>query len=166
MKALFIGRFQPFHKGHLEVIKNLSKKYEEIIIGMGSSQYKNNVDNPFSSDERRLMIKSSLEKDNITNYEIVEITDIHDPPNWVDHVLSIVSDFDVVITNNSFTKQLFLEKDFKVEKSPLYNKKEYSGKEIRKRIKDNGSWESLVPDPVAEIIKKIDGPFRIKKANI
>jgi len=156
MKALFIGRFQPFHKGHLKAIKYLSDKYDEIIIGVGSSQYSNTVENPFSSDERMLMIRESLKQENIKNYKIILIPDIHNPPKWVDHVLSIISDFDVVVTNNDLTKKLFLEKGFKIKKTLLYNKKEYSGRVIRKRISDNESWENLVPKPCIQIIKNCD----------
>ena len=156
MNALFIGRFQPFHKGHLEAIRYLSDKYDEIIIGIGSSQYSNTVDNPFSSGERLLMVKESLKQENIKNYKIILIPDIHNPPKWVDHVLSINSDFDVVVTNNDLTKKLFLEKGFKIKKTLLYNKKEYSGRVIRKRISDNESWENLVPKPCIQIIKNCD----------
>lgn len=156
MKALFIGRFQPFHKGHLKAIKYLSDKYDEIIIGVGSSQYCNTIENPFSSDERMLMIRESFKQENIKNYKIILIPDINNPPKWVDHVLSINSDFDVVITNNDLTKKLFLEKGFKIKKTPLYNKKEYSGRVIRKRISDNESWENLVPKPCIQIIKNND----------
>jgi len=156
MKALFIGRFQPFHKGHLKAIRYLSDKYDEIIIGVGSSQYSNTVENPFSSDERMLMIRESLKQENIKNYKIILIPDIHNPPKWVDHVLSIISDFDVVVTNNDLTKKLFLEKGFKIIKTLLYNKKEYSGRVIRKRISDNESWENLVPKPCIQIIKNCD----------
>ena len=60
MKALFIGRFQPFHIGHLKVILEASKKYKKIIIGIGSSQYCNTIDNPFTYEERKLMIDESL----------------------------------------------------------------------------------------------------------
>jgi len=154
MKALFIGRFQPFHNGHLKVVESLSKDYDEVLIGIGSSQYSDTVDNPFSSDERKLMIEKSLDAIGIINYKIILIPDIHNPPKWVDHVLSICSDFDVVITNNPFTKKLFEEKNFKVVESELYNKKEFSGKEIRKRIKEKQDWQNLVPEPVCEIIKK------------
>jgi len=140
MKALFIGRFQPFHKGHLKAIKYLLDRYDEIIIGVGSSQYSDTVENPFSSDERMLMIKESLKQENIINYKIILIPDIHNPPKWVDHVLSINSDFDVVVSNNDFTKKLFLEKGFKIKETPLFNKKEYSGRVIRKRISENESW--------------------------
>ena len=122
MEALFIGRFQPFHKGHLKVIKNILKKYDKVVIGIGSSQYKNTSDNPFNISERKEMIKRSLHEENIDNYETIEIPDIHNPPKWVDHVLSIYSDFDIVITNNSFTKKLFKEKNIKVDNTPIFFK--------------------------------------------
>lgn len=163
MKALFIGRFQPFHKGHLKIIANASKKYEEVIIGIGSSQYGNKFDNPFTSIERKNMIISSLEKIDVKNFKIILIPDIHNPPKWVDHVLSIIPDFDIVISNNSFTTQLFVDKGFKVKQTPLYNKDKYSGKVIRKKIIDSESWKILVPQEVYDIIVKIDGEKRLKK---
>ena len=163
MKALFIGRFQPFHNGHLKVVESLSKKYEEVIIGIGSSQYRDAFDNPFSSDERKLMIKKSLETLNIKNYRIILIPDIHNPPKWAEHVLSIISDFDVVISNNPFTRKLFAEKNYGVQQTQSYNEYEYSGKEIRKRISQNMDWQNLVPKSVFKMIVNVDGVNRIKK---
>jgi len=130
MKALFIGRFQPFHNGHLKVIQNASKEYAEIIIGIGSSQYRDALENPFTSDERKQMIKRSLDKINVKNYRVVLIPDIHNPPKWVAHVVSIVSDFDVVLANSSFTKQLFIEAGCIVKKTELYDRDNLSGKKI------------------------------------
>ncbi len=163
MKALFIGRFQPFHNGHLEIIKNASNKFDEILIGIGSSQYANVLENPFSADERKEMIEKTLKKYDIKNYKIILIPDIHNPPKWVEHVLSIVSDFDVVITNNSFTKSLFLDKGYLVEETPINNKEELSGTNIRQKIIDSKKWEQFVSIEVADIIKKIDGEKRLKK---
>ena len=141
MKALFIGRFQPFHNGHLKIIQNTSEEYDEVIIGIGSSQYSHTSDNPFTADERKLMIERSLDKIGINNYKIVIIPDLHNPPKWVDHVLSIFSDFNVVISNNSLTQRLFLEKGYDTRETPLYDKDKYSGKEIRRRMinDDDGS---------------------------
>jgi len=162
MNALFIGRFQPFHKGHLEVIKNVSKEYDKIIIGIGSSQYSNTKENPFTSEERRKMIKKSLDDINIKNYEIIMIPDIHNPPKWVDHILSIVSNFNVVISNNSLTKRLFSKKGYVVKETPLYEKNKYSGKEIRKKIIKDEPWKNLVTHEVYNIIIKIKGIERLK----
>ena len=35
--ALIVGRFQPFHKGHLFLIKKALEKANKTIIGIGSS---------------------------------------------------------------------------------------------------------------------------------
>jgi len=163
MKALFIGRFQPFHNGHLKVIQKASKEYDEIIIGIGSSQYRDALENPFTSEERELMIQRSLDEINIKNYRIVLIPDIHNPPKWVEHVLSIFSDFDVVLANSSFTKKLFIEAGYNVEKTELYDRDFLCGKEIRRRINDDEKWQNLVPSEVSKLISKVDGMNRIKK---
>jgi len=49
--GLIIGRFQPFHNGHLYAIKNALKKVDELVIAIGSSQYVNTEDNPFSFEK-------------------------------------------------------------------------------------------------------------------
>jgi len=162
MKALYIGRFQPLHKGHLKIIQDISKEFDEIIIGIGSSQYYNTKDNPFSSEERIKMLKESCKALNIKNYKIVLIPDIHNPPKWVDHVLKFVSDFDIVVSNNNLTLELFKNKCFKIKKTELYNKQEYSGKVIRDKIAKEKTWKKFVSKQVYDIIIKINGVERIK----
>lgn len=160
-KALFIGRFQPFHKGHLNIINNFSEKYSKIIIGIGSSQYSNTKENPFSKTERKKMIDKTLKRNNVENYEIIEIPDIHNPPKWVNHVESIYSDFDVIITNNKLNQRLFSEKGYKVVNTKIYDRSNFSGKEIRQRMKNKTPWKHLVPESVAEVIEQIGGEQRI-----
>ncbi len=163
MKALFIGRFQPLHKGHLQIIQHASKEYDEVIIGMGSSQYGHKLENPFTSDERALMIEKALECEGITNYSIFLIPDIHNYPKWVSHVTSIIPNFDIVLSNSSLTKRLFSEKGYIVKKTPIYDRDKYSGNEIRKRIINDEQWEDLVPELVCKIIKNVDGVNRLKE---
>ena len=161
MKALLIGRFQPFHNGHLHLIQTLSPTYTDIIIGVGSSQYSHTADNPFSFNERKEMITRALTDAGITNYHIIAIPDIHNPPRWVDHVLTYASDFDVVITNNPETTRLFTDHGFTVKRTPLYKRAQYSGREIRNRLSTGGRWTSLVPPAVATIIKELHGEERL-----
>ena len=163
MNCLFIGRFQPFHKGHLQIIQSACSKYGEVIIGLGSSQYGYTLENPFTSDERKLMIEESLKGTDVKNYRVTLIPDIHDYPKWVDYVISIISDFDVVISNSTLTKRLFSEKGYGVKKTPLYDRGKCSGREIRRRIINDEPWENLVPGPVYDVIKNIDGVNRLKK---
>jgi len=163
MKALFIGRFQPFHIGHLFVIQRLSTQYEELIIGIGSSQYHDTVENPFSYEERKQMICSSLDAVGITAYHVVAIPDIHDPLRWAAHVQKIIPTFDVVIANNLFTRKLFSQKGFTVKGTAYFDRKRYSGKEIRRRMIENEPWTDLVPPAVVKIIRQIQGVERVKK---
>lgn len=58
--GVYIGRFQPFHKGHLETVKKMLQLCETIIISVGSHNRPKTIKNPWSSDERIEMIKTAL----------------------------------------------------------------------------------------------------------
>jgi nicotinamide-nucleotide adenylyltransferase len=59
-RGLYVGRFQPFHLGHLEAIENVLKEAEELVIVIGSAQYSHNINNPFTAGERLVMIRRAL----------------------------------------------------------------------------------------------------------
>lgn len=162
MKALVIGRFQPFHNGHLHLLQNLCTQYDQVVIGIGSSQYSYTMDNPFSFEERVRMIQESLTEVMKKKIIIYSIPDIHDLSRWVDHVVNIVGGFDVVISNNQLTIKLFSKKGYPVCSTPLYHKEKYAGTQIRRQILHNSSWKKLVPTPVARIIEEIQGVNRIQ----
>jgi cytidyltransferase-related domain len=67
-RAFIVGRFQPFHKGHLEVIEEVLKEHDSVIIGIGSAQYSHTLQNPFTAGERHLMISNALETQKIFNF--------------------------------------------------------------------------------------------------
>ena len=160
--ALIIGRFQPFHRGHLEAVRKISKRYDRIIIGLGSAQYSHTADNPFSFRERSRMIKAALDAEGIPNYTIVPIDDLHKHSEWVAHVVSLVPPFSEVFTNEPLTRRLFAESGKNVKRIPFLNRKEYCGTEVRKRMREGADWDELVPDAVADIIRRIEGVERVK----
>ena len=162
MRALLIGRFQPFHNGHMDVVRYIISKYDAVIIGIGSAQNSHTVDNPFTAGERHLMISRSLEAENIHRYYLVPIEDLHRNSVWVAHVESITPPFDMVFANNPLTKRLFHERGYKVVIPPFYDRSMYSGKEVRRRIISGETWEPLVPEGVAQTIKEIDGIERLR----
>jgi nicotinamide-nucleotide adenylyltransferase len=161
-RAFIVGRFQPFHKGHLEVIEEILKEHDSVIIGIGSAQYSHTLQNPFTAGERHLMISNTLEHERIFNFYIIPIEDVNSNPLWVAHVESLTPKFKNVYTNNPLVKRLFFEKNYNVKSMELINRVEWSGTRIRERMINGENWKRDVPDTVAEIIEEIDGVQRLK----
>lgn len=161
--SLVVGRFQPLHNGHMDVILKCAEESEHLTIGIGSAQYSHTPENPFTAGERYMMINKALREEGVKNYSIVPIEDLNRYPVWVAHVVSLVPPFRRVYTNNPLTKRLFEESGFDVRASPLYNRDIFSGTEIRRRIVNGEEWRSLVPAPVSDIIDDIDGVNRLKQ---
>lgn len=164
--SLVIGRFQPLHNGHMEVIRKCAQESEQLIIGIGSAQYSHDPSNPFTAGERYLMIQRSLEDEGIDNYSVVPVEDLNRYSVWVAHVASMVPPFRNVYSNNPLTKRLFSEAGYTIRDSPLYNRSVYSGTEVRRRMINDEDWRQLVPKAVAEVIDDIDGVGRIKDISV
>ncbi len=81
MNGLLIGRFQPFHLGHLDALKFALSKVEKLWIGIGSSNKPNQKQNPFSADERKQMILSSIDESISDRIQIFYIPDIENHEN-------------------------------------------------------------------------------------
>ncbi len=160
---LFVGRFQPFHRGHLAMVKLLLEEHSGVRFGVGSSQHKDTEKNPFSFEERAEMIRSTMEKEGFEDYEIVAIDDLHNDELWVNRVADLVPDLQVVYSNDPLTVRLLEERGFDVRIMPLVRRDSLSGTEVRKRMLEDGEWEALVPPPVRDILIEIGGPERIRR---
>ena len=164
MRGFFVGRFQPYHLGHHEVVKNIIKEVDELTIGIGSAQDSHTLENPFTAGERVLMIVRALEELKIEKrVYVIPLEDIYRNSLWVSHVCSMVPPFKVVYTNNPLVRRLFKEAGFEVRHTKMFNRNEYQGTEIRKKMLEGGDWEKYVPKAVAEVIKEIDGISRIRE---
>ncbi|MEM3048615.1 MAG: nicotinamide-nucleotide adenylyltransferase [Candidatus Bathyarchaeia archaeon] len=162
--GLYVGRFQPFHLGHLEVVRSILNRADELIIAIGSSQYSHTRRNPFTAGERVTMIRESLRDANMPMHrvQITPVPDINVHKIWVAHVSSYVGRFDVVYSNDPLTSYLFREAGVKVEPIPFYRREVYSATEIRRRILEGGNWRELLPEAVCRVIDSVDGVERIR----
>lgn len=150
--GLYIGKFQPFHNGHSYAIKYILTQVDTLTIVIGSSQYQNQENQPFSARERRHMIEQTLREQTIHHYTIVEVPDIHDNVRWVDHLRKYVGHFDTVFTNNNEVALLFIEKDIEVR--AIKALPGVSGSLIRSKLAQKANdWEVLVPKATATAIK-------------
>ena len=160
-RGIYLGRFQPYHLGHHEVLKQIVNEVDEIIVGIGSAQKSHEIENPFTAGERVLMVSTALMEFDIKHY-VIPIEDIQRNSLWVSHVKSMVPPFDIAYTNNPLVIELLREAKIEVKQSPLFMRNSYSGTEIRRRMLKNEKWEHFVPENVVEIIKEIKGVKRIR----
>lgn len=164
-RGLFVGRFQPFHKGHLHVILDILKQVDEVIIAIGSAQCSHTAEDPFTAGERIEMIRLALKTQRIdpSKYLLIPITDLNDNRLWVSHVTTLVPRFDIVFSNKPLVKILFSEAGFKVRSIEFFHRDEYSATDIRSKIvKRDEEWKNLVPKEVADFILAIKGDDRLR----
>ncbi len=167
IRGLFVGRFSPFHLGHLQMIKTILSEVDELIIVIGSAQQSHTMTDPFTAGERVLMIHESLRTEGIPleNIYCIPVYDIFRNPVWVSHVQSFIPPFSVVFSNHSLIKRLFVEAGFEVKSSKLVKRSSYKGVHIRQLMIEGAEWEDLVPLSVQKVIADIDGLKRIQELN-
>jgi len=159
-RGFYIGRFQPYHNGHHEVLEHIAKEVDEIIIGIGSAQLSHMIDNPFTAGERVLMITRALESLGCPYY-VIPIEDIQRNALWVAHVQSMAPPFDLCYSSNPLVVRLFTEAGVKVQSPAMYERDTLSGTKIRERILNGKPWKKLLPPAVVQVIKEIDGDERL-----
>jgi nicotinamide-nucleotide adenylyltransferase len=164
-RGLLIGRYQPFHLGHLHCIQHVLKKLPEVIIGIGSAQFSHTLHNPFTAGERLTMIRLAMDESKIdgSKYYAIPLRDLRIHDLWVAHVVSQTPRFEVVFSNEPVTSRLFKEAGFRVEPVPFYDRETYSATEIRERVVRGEPWDNLVPASVATYIKSIFGDERLRE---
>ena len=167
-RGILIGRMQPVHNGHMQVIKEILNQVDEIIIGIGSAQLSHEPKDPFTAGERIVMMNQALAEMGVdpSRYYIIPMQDINFNAIWVSHVKMITPPFSIVYSGNSLVKQLFSEEGFEVKQPPLYDRLHLSGTEVRKRILEDGNWQELVPKATVDVINEINGIERMKNLSI
>ncbi len=164
MRGMLVGRMQPMHKGHLQVIKRILQEVEEVIIVIGSAQLSHTIKDPFTAGERMMMLSKALAENKIpaSNYYIIPVQDIGCNSVWVAHMEMLTPPFEHVYSGNSLVQRLFNEKGYQVTQPPLFNREMYSGTEVRRRMLSDEDWQKLLPKSVTDVIYEIDGISRIK----
>ncbi|MGI0028800.1 MAG: nicotinamide-nucleotide adenylyltransferase [Nitrososphaera sp.] len=164
--GLFIGRFQPFHLGHLATVRYALTKVETLVVVVGSAQKSYEPRNPFTSGERLWMIKEALDSETEIDAKrilIIPVPDVDVHSSWAGQIDMLVPRYDLVVSNDSFTLMLFRERAVKVVEAPLYKRSQLSGTEIRNLMaRGDERWKDFVPASVERIVREINGIERVK----
>ena len=163
-RGVVIGRFQPFHNGHLLLIRQILRECNEVLIVVGSAQRNYTIANPFTAGERILMIRKSLIEGgvDVSKIIIIPLIDIEDNAMWFPMLVSMLPPFDIIYSGNRLV--VSLASSYLEVRSPKFvRKKHYNGSYIRHRILSGQKWSNLVSKSVFDIICSIDGINRIIK---
>ncbi len=166
MRAVYAGRFQPIHYGHVNVIKWALERVDELIVVIGTAQESHTVVNPFTAGERLLMVKLALKEEGVDldRVYIVPVPDILMNSVWVHYLAMYVPKFKFGVARNPLVVRLFREAGYEVLIPPPYNRGEYSSTRIRRLMLSNDpAWKDLIPKSVVEFIDEIRGVERLRQ---
>ncbi len=161
-RALVVGRFQPFHVGHLEAVRRLASAFDEVVVAIGSADVSHTLKNPFTASERFDMVRDALVEAGVGNAIVVPVQDVNRNAIWVAHVVSLVPRFRVFFTNNPLPAFLFRAAGFEVRPMPFVDRARHEGSRVRALLVEGGAWEPLVPPAVARRIREAGGPERLR----
>ena len=162
MNGLLIGRFQPFHLGHLAALRFALPKVDKLWLGLGSSNKPIEKNNPFSVDERKKMILSSIEDSIKNKISIFPIPDLDNHVKWIQNIDTIVPDYEIIFSNDPMTEHLYSKRKIQVITIPFLKRDQLSGTRLRDLIKSDQKWDDLVPEGTKILLENLDAKNRLK----
>ena len=162
MNGLLIGRFQPFHLGHLAALQFAIPKVDKLWLGLGSSNKPIEKNNPFSIEERKKMILSSIDDSIQNKISIFPIPDLDNHVKWIQNIDTIVPDYEIIFSNDPMTEHLYSKRNVQVFAIPFLKRDQLSGTRLRDLIKSDQKWDDLVPEGTKLILENLDAKNRLK----
>ncbi len=164
MRGLLVGRFQPFHRGHLEVVRKIraARPREPLILVVGSAQESFTRANPLTAGERLELIDRCLSEAHLSEVSAVPLPDIQRHAQWAAYVVSMVPAFGRVYTNNPLTRLLFERAGFEVEAPELVERERFEGTHVRALLESGGAWHELVPPAGVRFLEELGLAQRLR----
>jgi nicotinamide-nucleotide adenylyltransferase len=164
MRGLMMGRFQPFHLGHLDLVKQILEQCDEVIIAITSSQFNYLEKDPFTAGERIEMIHDSLKESgiNLSRCFIISIENQFNIATWSSFLKSALPHFDKVYSGNDYVKMLLSDSAIDVITPKFLERPQYNASHIRQMIISDENWQALVPGAVVKFLQKINAKKRLE----
>ncbi len=162
--AALVGRFQPFHLGHLQLIQAILQEHRFVKIAVGSSQYSHTRDNPFTYLERKGMITQALLNAGVDSarYRVYPLPDLHNMTRWAAELFRVVGEFNIFYSNNEWIRQIMLGHGKKLGRPLKFDFKRLNGTKIRQLIASKKSIENFVPESVIRYLHELGAHSRFE----
>lgn len=159
---VFIGRFQPFHRGHEFVVREALKRAKTVLILIGSANCPRTIKNPFSFDERESMILGAFDDGGVSGRIMCLPLDdeLYNDQKWLFEVQRLIyqvadeSDKVGVVGYHKDKSSYYLSLFPTLGSVNLPNHENLSATPIRKRYFKDGQIDECLPDNVAVFLQK------------
>lgn len=153
-KALLPGSFDPFTKGHLDIVERASRLFDEVLILIGFNSSKNYL---FTPDERVDMIKKSVE--NLSNVSVDKYSGLtvdYAEKNGFGYIVRGIRDsVDFSYENELEENNLFINP--RIETVYLFSRSNNAfirSSSIKEMLKYDVDCSSLLPEAVNEFLSR------------
>lgn len=173
-QGVVVGRFQPFHNGHLQYVLKALERCGHLYIGITTpgetaTQYEPSDptrlglwNNPFSYDERVEMITAALQAEQVNQ---AKTTFVHFNPSdlaaWYKAVPHDATYFLLLIGDEQKKVDEMRTQGLVVEVLDTVTDREETSGQIRQAMQTGQTWKHMVPDAVAAYLQQIDAVKRI-----
>lgn len=154
-RAVFLGRFQPMHKGHYRTIENYREEFD-LVIAIGSPEKSRTDRNPLTFEERKEIIDEcfpDLEKVPVEDEDRGE----EGYPAWGQRLVKKTGAEKVISRNDTVIRIVEQYTDADIIKHGLHEPEKFSGTRIRRKIRQGEEWKHLVPDCSRDRTMDYDG---------
>ena len=161
-----MGRFQPFHLGHMNLVKCILGECDEVIIAVTSSQFNYLKKNPFTAGERIEMIHESIKDSDIIDRSRCLILSIENQFNiatWYSYLKASLPTFDRIYSGNDYVSMLLLSNsNVEVKKPKFLDIDRYNATKIREMVASGKDVDDYVPKSVSMILNRINAKDRLE----
>jgi cytidyltransferase-like protein len=169
-RGMIHGRFQPFHKGHLEYLRGAAARSDEVFVGITNPDPERirpeasdplrhlPESNPWSYVERLLMVKAAAADLGLDLAHVHVIPfPVNEPELWPAYVPEGLTQYIRLFSDWGGTKiERMRAAGYEVVVLDEGAEKGLSGADVRAALREGGDWEALVPPGVAQVIRSLE----------
>lgn len=131
--AVFLGRFQPFHIGHMSIVERILTDYQRLLLVIGSAEKSGTDENPWTLQEREEIIRASIPLELQERMDIVWLDDVPDDDEWCENFKKILLSESILFTGNEWVRDICARHGIQTEWIDSYEI-DISGTRIREMI--------------------------------